>query len=264
MTEAEYGQLFSLRVVRFRASGVITPNVSALKKRFCSIPKSVFIAESAPKGVFPVRALYAAMKVYESQMNSHFLFNTLQLIQMMSVLGEEKKIPFVTKRLGDMLRFSLDVKTKVKFEEEIKNCENYFQILKMRYGDAFDYKIIVPDEILKKNCMKFMLQPFIENSITHGFHGKTGKWEICIFATVIWNNIVVIVKDNGNGINKEKLESIKASLASPEDKDSGLGIKNVYARIKAIYEESGGMEILSDKNGSQIMIYLPIEESGDK
>ena len=60
MTEAEYGQLFSLRVVRFRVSGVITRNVSALKKRLCFIPKNVFIAESAPKGVFPVRALYAA------------------------------------------------------------------------------------------------------------------------------------------------------------------------------------------------------------
>ncbi len=200
----------------------------------------------------------AAMKAYESQVNPHFLYNTLQMIQMMAIVGDEKKIPTVTRCLGDMLHFSLSVETEVRLSEEIENCENYFKILKLRFREAFDYKIIIPKDIQDCYCLKFLIQPFVENAVTHAFKGKKDKWEIAVMASVVWDNIIIIIKDNGNGISKERLAEIKDNLKTDGYPRQSIGIKNVYERLKLHYGEAYGVEIFSCETGTQIMLNVPI------
>jgi|GEM_PF-2872893 len=207
----------------------------------------------------------AAMEACERQMNPHFLYNTLQMIQMMSIVGDEKKIPTVTNCVGKMLRFNLNGESQVKLSEEIKNCEYYFTILKLRYGDMFNYRIIVPQDIQNLYSIKFLLQPFVENAVTHAFKGKKDPWEIVVMATVVWSDVIIIIKDNGSGITPEKLEEIKQRLAR-KDKiyDSGIGIKNVHDRLELFYGEEYGVDVFSTNRGTQIMIHMPIVEKSVK
>lgn len=200
----------------------------------------------------------AAMKAYESQMNPHFLYNTLQMIQMMSIVGESDKIPTVIKCLGDMLHFSLSVETEVKLSEEIVNCESYFKILKLRFRDVFDYKIIIPKDIQEYYCPKFLIQPFVENAVSHAFKHKADKWEIAVMASVAWNNVVIIIKDNGDGISKDKLEKIRRDFSEEGYGETGIGIRNVHQRLKLLYGDDYGVELLSDDRGTQIMLNIPI------
>lgn len=207
------------------------------------------------------RAKIAAVKAYESQVNPHFLNNTLQMIEMMSVIGDTKKIPIVTRSLGNMFRFSMDVENEVKISQEIENSEDYFKILKMRFGDSFDYKILIDDSLKDYMCPKFVIQPFAENAATHAYDNKDGKLNVVVTALAEFDNIVIIVKDNGNGIPKEKLAEIKRNLADREYNSSKhIGIKNVHERVKLLYGDDYGVEILSNKFGTQVMINIPLRK----
>lgn len=202
----------------------------------------------------------AAMKVYESQVNPHFLNNTLQMIEMMSVVGDNKKIPVVTRSLGNMFRFSLGIQNEVKISDEIKNSEDYFKILKLRFGDNFEYKIIIQEELKEYVCPKFLIQPFVENAVTHAFEHKCDKWMVVVTALAVWDNIVFIIKDNGDGIPTDKLNAIKESLVNKEyTSQKHIGIKNVHERIRLLYGEDYGIEIVSDKYGTQVMINIPMK-----
>ncbi len=206
----------------------------------------------------------AAMKAYESQVNPHFLNNTLQMIEMMSIVGDNKKIPIVTRSLGNMFRFSLDIKNEVKISDEIKNSEDYFKILKLRFGDNFEYKVEVSEGLEDCICPKFLIQPFVENAVTHAFENQSGKWMVYVTVFEVWDNIVVIIRDNGNGIPKERLLAIKKSLMDKNYKaQKHIGIKNVHERIRLLYGDDYGVEIVSNSNGTQAMINIPVRR-GDE
>lgn len=203
----------------------------------------------------------ASMKAYESQVNPHFLNNTLQMIEMMSIVGDNNKIPVVTKSLSNMFRFSLDIKNEVTISEEIKNTEDYFKILKLRFGDGFEYKVEVSDGLEEYICPKFLIQPFVENAVTHAFEGNNNKRQIFVRVFPAWDNIVAIIKDNGNGITKERLEIIKKNLADKNyASQNHIGIKNVHERLRLLYGDDYGVEIVSDGCGTQVMVNFPMKK----
>ena len=198
------------------------------------------------------------IKAYESQMNPHFLFNTLQMIQMLNVLGKKEDVSIATTCLGDLLRFNLDNRNEVTLKEEVENVVNYLRILELRFKGRFDYKIMIPDELMKCYTVKFMLQPIIENSVTHGFKYKKDMCELAIMGQEINGEMVIVIKDNGSGIDREQLYRLKAVLnggASP----SGIGLANVHERIRLIYGEKYGVDIFSDyQKNTQVVIHIPI------
>lgn len=201
------------------------------------------------------------IKVYESQMNPHFIFNTLQLIQMMNVLNEKDNATMVTNGLGELLRFNLDSRNEVKLSEEIENVINYLKIMELRFKGNFNYKIIIPPEIMDCYTVKFMLQPLIENSVSHGFMHKKKSCEIVIMGQKIGDEIAIIVKDNGQGIEPDKLETIKESLKKNEDTSNGIGIKNVHERIQLIYGEQYGIDIYSEyTKNTNVLIHIPVSK----
>lgn len=202
------------------------------------------------------------IKAYESQMNPHFLFNTLQMIQMMNVLGKTEDVTAATNSLGQLLRFNLDKRNEVKFSEEIENVVNYLKILELRFKGRFNYKILIPDEAMDCYTVKFMLQPLIENTVTHGFARKKGMCEVAIMGQIINDEIAVVVKDNGKGISPEKLKEIKKRLHRKRDDQisgGGIGLMNVHERIQLIYGEKYGVDIFSDyMKNTQVVIHIPI------
>lgn len=202
----------------------------------------------------------ALIKAYESQMNPHFLYNTLQVIQMLSVLEKNKEIGEITTCLGKLLRFNLYEGSETTLGAEIENINNYFTIVKYRYGNRFSYKVAVCNDILDCRVIKFMLQPFIENSMNHGFAGGNKNFEVAIIVIKMQGDLAIVIRDSGCGIDRERLRKIKFVLNNPNEKtdDLGVGIRNVNERIKLIYGDKYGVDIFSTKNEStQVVIHLP-------
>lgn len=206
------------------------------------------------------------IKAYESQMNPHFLFNTLQTIQMMSILGETDNVISIINCLGELLRFNLTEKNVVKISEEIENVTNYLKITELRLKGRFRYKIMIPDDILDCYTVKFMLQPLIENSVSHGFANKKDLYEIVIMGQIINGEIVIIVKDNGIGIPKDRLHEIKQNLKTNKRpvRGKGIGILNVHERIQIIFGEKYGIDIFSEyEKNTNAVIHIPMFKDMD-
>lgn len=198
------------------------------------------------------------IKSYESQINPHFIFNTLQIIQMLSVLGETDRVNEIVTCLGDMMRFNLNKASTVKLIEEVEVVENYFKILKYRYQDNFDYKIIIDEDLHDCEVLKFTIQPFVENSVKHGFANKKGLWEIVVMAKKMNDEVVFIIRDNGVGIPEEKLCEIKRMLAGETElrNEGGIGICNVHNRIRLLFGAQYGVEIYCG-NSTQVVVHMP-------
>lgn len=197
----------------------------------------------------------ALLKSYEYQMNPHFLFNTLQIIQMLSVMDRNEDVNEAVTCLGNMLRFNLRAENEVMLSEEIENIENYFKILKYRFANNFVYKILIDEKLYSCKVLKFLLQPFVENAVKHGLQDSNEKWEIVIAAEEINDELAIVIKDNGLGISKEKLLAIKKSLTG-DGEITGVGIKNVDSRIKLTYGDGYGVDIFSN-SGTQVIIHIP-------
>ena len=204
------------------------------------------------------------IKEYESQINPHFIFNTLQIIQMLSVLGETQKVNEVTTCLGDLMRFNLDNASTVRLIDEINAVDSYFKILKYRYQDKFSYEINIDEELYDCEVLKFTIQPFVENSVKHGFANKKGQWEVIIMAKKVNDDVVLIIRDNGMGMSDEKLSKIKDQLSHEVklQSENGIGIFNVHNRIRLLYGEKYGVGIYC--NGStQIVVHMPFNKEGE-
>ena len=202
------------------------------------------------------------IKAYESQMNPHFLFNTLYMIQMMNVLGEKENVTTITNHLGKLLRFNLDNRNEVKLSEEIENVKNYLKIMELRFKGRFNYKIVIPPELMECYSVKFMLQPLIENSVSHGFVHKKDMCEIVIMGQQIGDDIAIVVKDNGQGIEPNHLEKLKVKLNGENSDTGGIGMVNVHERIKLLYGKEYGIDIFSDyEKNTNVLVHIPVSKS---
>lgn len=200
------------------------------------------------------------IKAYENCINPHFLFNTLQMLRILNEMEEKRSVSEVITCLANLFRFNLEQKQLVLLSAEVDNIRNYLKIIDFRFHDRFAFQIAIPEEVMSLYVPKFILQPIIENSVTHGFSDKADFCRIDIVGEILQNELVIIVKDNGTGIPKEKLESLKKMLdAGGEYSEKSIGLNNVNTRIKLIYGQKYGIDIFNgEKIGTQVMIYIPI------
>lgn len=201
----------------------------------------------------------------QSQINPHFLYNTLESIRGQAIVEGVEGIGMMVKALADIFRYSITNKNAmVKLEEELKNIDNYLKIQQFR----FDNKFIVIKDIKEdtKDCLipKLVIQPIVENAIIHGLETKPGKGTISIKSYSTTDSIIVSVEDDGEGMERETLEAINESLAQgvslkkSEDIKVGLGLININERIKLIFDSSYGLKIYSIKQvGTKVELRIP-------
>ena len=205
----------------------------------------------------------AQLMAYENQTNPHFLYNTLDLVRMMSINKENDKIENVVVSLSRILRYNLSQETTVALADEVRCAESYFDIWYMRIGDKFEYEFDIDDSLMNCHVVKFILQPLIENAIKHGIEPMERKDG---FITVIVqkhdNRIIINVADNGVGITKEKLKEIKENIKNQGCSNNHIGLQNLYKRLILFYgEENVFMDIFSEADQStQVLIEIPYKE----
>lgn len=201
----------------------------------------------------------------QSQLNTHFLFNTLNHIHLSIANYESPQNPAckMITLLSDLLYNSLSsVEYITSVENEIKYAAKYLELESIKYNNNFDIEWETDDAVKDKKTLKMVLQPVIENSLTHGirpmFAEKRGKISIKVFS--VGDMLYYEVSDNGIGIEPEKLEELRASTENIDNNSSEhIGLKNINQRIKLIFGEEYGITIDSAVNeGTSVMISMPI------
>lgn len=187
------------------------------------------------------------VKALQSQINPHFLYNTLDTILWLVEFGENEKAIKVTKNLGMLLRNSLNIDEDfVKLDKEIGHAKNYLDIQKIRYDNKFTYEFIKKIQTSSLYVPKLILQPIIENAIYHGIREKNSKSYINIIVEEKPDYLIIKIIDNGLG-PKEKKENVKTKLG-------GIGMENVNNRIKLLCGEKYNLK-MQRENGETIVTY---------
>lgn len=197
------------------------------------------------------------MKALQAQINPHFLYNSLSLINWMALETDQEDISKITLSLSTFYRTALNKgKNILRVRDEIKNMRSYLDIQLMMHDHEFDVDVEINECILDHNILNLILQPLIENAIDHGIDLKTdGRGGIKIIGKKQNDEIVLIVSDNGVGMSKEQAESILTN------KSNGYGVKNVNERIKLYYGEQYQLKIESEIGiGTKVKVTIPIRK----
>jgi two-component system sensor histidine kinase YesM len=194
----------------------------------------------------------------QSQINPHFLFNTLQTIfwKSISLTGEQNEVSKMLEYLSDILHYSLGNSDKtVTLEEEIKFAQSYIEIQKVRYKGKFRVILEYDDDIVQCNVIKLLFQPLIENCIYHGIKEKEGPGFIKIKIRKCQSLIKISIIDNGIGIEQGMLRKIRGKLAEESEYSEHIGLFNTNKRLKLHYGEEYGLRINS-KLGLGTVVYI--------
>jgi two-component system sensor histidine kinase YesM len=196
----------------------------------------------------------------QSQINPHFLYNTLDSIVWMAEQKQHEEVVLMTSALAKLFRASITKDQElVPIRVEIEHITNYLLIQKMRYNDELEYEIDIDESILSYKTLKILLQPFIENAIYHGIRSKYGIEDgfIQIRGKQIEDKIVFEVEDNGFGMTPEQVDRILIPQDG-EPRNEGIGIRNVNERIKLFFGHEYGIQIRSEiEVGTCVTIMIP-------
>lgn len=202
--------------------------------------------------------------ILQNQMNPHFLFNTLNVITLADMEnnnGISTKITKIVTLLSNLLRASISSKTYIiSLEQELIFVKQYVDLQNIKYNDIIKFNVDVSDSMLEIPVLKLMLQPIVENCITHGIlKSASPKNEyIKINSRISNDNLIIDIINSGETIDKNKLFEINAKLESNEYPDAfHIGLLNVNSRIKLIFGETYGVSVFSENRITIVRITLP-------
>lgn len=214
-----------------------------------------------------IRLRKAEFELLQSQINPHFLYNTLDAIIWLAESGEQKKVVDMVGSLSEFFRTSLNQgKDMVSIREEIQHVRSYLEIQQVRYQDILKYEINIPEELNSYLIPKITIQPLVENALYHGIKNKRGFGRIVIRGKKEARQFVIQIEDNGIGIKNERLKQIQEGFQNkaPTGQDS-YGLYNVNERIRLNFGEKYGITIESVyKESTVVSIVLPCIEEENK
>ena len=187
------------------------------------------------------------LKALQSQINPHFLYNTLEAIRMKAVLQEEPEIGEMIYILSKIFSNSIKNESILPVRQEIENCKNYLRLCDIEYKNLFRYHFQVENALLTEPIIQHALLVMIENYIMHGFDSNRTDNYVNVTGCVENGFAVFRVRDNGFGIKTTELEKLRLSfLEKSIDHVERIGLKNIYQRMKLLYGENCDLQILSD------------------
>jgi two-component system sensor histidine kinase YesM len=207
----------------------------------------------------------------ESQINPHFLYNTLESIRGQALTEGATEIAATTEALASFFRYNISSKGRiVPLRDELNNINNYFLIQAYRFGDkcALDLNVDADDDedVYEYLVPKLSIQPIVENAIFHGLEPKGEKGRVSISITPTRKRLLIVVSDDGIGMRPEALEEINDSLETgllaevrASGEPTGIALPNVNERIKLLFGQGYGLRVYSTYNrGTDVEITLPL------
>ncbi len=213
-----------------------------------------------------VRLRKAEFEVLQSQINPHFLYNTLDAITWLAESGEQKKVVSMVGSLSEFFRTALNGgRDIITIEEELQHVRSYLEIEQVRYQDILRYEISVPEELNKYLIPKITIQPLVENALYHGIKNKRGPGMILIKAKKEKDFFNIQIEDNGIGIEEERLEQVRAGIRDKVLTGKDIyGLYNVNERIRLNFGEKYGIFIESVHGEKTVVsVILPYAQTLD-
>lgn len=205
------------------------------------------------------------LKFLQSQMNPHFLFNTLITIGYKARFSNDETVYKMVMSLTELLQASMytESKTKITIREELELVNFYLYLQKMRFEDKLEFRIDIKDEaLLDYYVPKFCLEPLVENAVVHGIENKLDKGTITITISENTDSIYFKIEDDGLGFNADHINLDYAVHSERRRKDhNNIGLHNTNSRIKLIYGDQYGITIQSKLNiGTKVAVHIPADK----
>lgn len=201
------------------------------------------------------------MDALQSQINPHFLYNTLESITWMVEAKKNLDAVFMISELAKLLRISLSKgRTVIRISDEIQHSRSYMNIQKVRYKERFQIEFDIDEEINEYCTVKLIVQPILENAIYYGVGNmdEDDGGKITIRGEKKGDDIYISVEDNGMGMNEDIVENILKDNNKVPKHGSGVGLINVHSRIQLMFGNEYGLEVYSEPDeGTRIVIHIP-------
>lgn len=205
----------------------------------------------------------------QSQINPHFLFNTLQLLQTEIIYGNVEKSNQIIISLSQLMRYYMaGGESVVPVSREIEYLKKYLMLFTSKYEGRLSTHFDVKPEAGELTMPKLLMQPVVENSIRHALDVNPGKCTISILVQLVGEDLIIRIRDDGQGMDEEKLKQIRAGLERRVDwMDARIGLANIHQRVMTLYGPGYGLTIDSGAGGTTVTIRLPgtpPERGGEK
>lgn len=206
----------------------------------------------------------AQLQALQSQINPHFLYNTLEAIRMKAICNGDREVGKMLYSMVGLFRSQLKEADVITLGQELDYCKQYLELFMYRYPGIFQYHIDCCPEFLALPIIKFVLQPIVENYFIHGIDREREDNEVWIRAEKKEEYLLLYIEDNGYGMEKgeiqQKNQELRENLSNQDEKKS-IGITNVNRRIKAVYGEECGISMeQGEKRGLRVMITIKVGE----
>ena len=211
----------------------------------------------------------AEFELLQSQINPHFLYNTLDTIVWLAEAGEQKKVVDMVGSLSDFFRTSLNQgKDMVSVKEELQHSRSYLEIQQVRYQHPLQYETHAPENLSCHLMPTITIQPLVENALYHGIKNKRGIGKIMITGKREKDYFVLIVEDNGAGMSRERLEAVREGMNQKSQTEKDIyALYNVNERIRLNFGQKYGLSIdsiLGEGTTVQVMLPFTYQERENK
>lgn len=221
---------------------VISGHFNEMCRRLDRYIKKSFLAEIEQKN--------AELFALQSQINPHFLYNTLEAIRMKALMNGDREVGKMLYSMAVIFRSQIKEADVITVVQEIHYCKKYLELFEYRYGDKFTSEVLCPEELMNYPIIKFVLQPLIENYFIHGIRTEEEGNKIVIWVEKEEETLLIHIEDNGRGMSREELTKANKKLReNPDDSGKSIGLSNVNRRIKAVYGDAYGISLEESKMG---------------
>ena len=208
------------------------------------------------------------LKALQMQINPHFLFNTLNMISQTAYMESAEDTAALLGTTARLLRYTLDNTDKaVTLAREIEILGNYVELQEKRFGERISFEFDLDESFHQMVVPSMILQPLVENSISHGVGIKRegGKIKICTRYDAQHKRGIIVVSDNGIGMDEKTLERVRQDIRVLDRPGQRIGLGNVYLRLMIFFNHKAEMKVFSrPEAGTRIVLSLPCEESEDR
>ncbi|RCW49663.1 cache domain-containing sensor histidine kinase [Paenibacillus prosopidis] len=255
-------------VVYHNEIGVLAANLNKMLDEIDSLSKEIQLTQKQ-KYEIEITKNQMEISAFRNQINPHFLYNTLECISAMSIFYKAQDIGEISASLSNMFRYSVKGGDFSTIQDEISHIKEYAKIIEYRFMGKIRVVVDADERLLKQKTIKMLLQPMVENAVFHGLEMKIDSGIVRVEVKMTeQNQVQYIVQDNGNGMEEAQLKELVARLRQFESQGwtareatKGIGLPNIYRRIKLLYGNKAEMSFYSKRGtGTTVTITFPVQD----
>jgi two-component system, sensor histidine kinase YesM len=254
-----------LKIKETNEIGIIAKDLNIMLDKIENLTENIFKMQ-AKLYEAEIDKKEAELSALQSQINPHFLYNTLECIRSIGMIHRISEIVNISTSMAKIFRFSIKGSNFTTIKEEIECIQDYINIMSIRYEGKFRAEIKIDDSLLDLKTIKMILQPIVENAVYHGLEQKDEPGILKIYGTIKNDFIEFEISDDGIGMNEQDVERINSFFNTDQNnRDSSInskrsiGLSNINSRIKHYYGEQYGLRLFSKENeGTTVIVELPL------